>query len=343
MRTLICDGEREIGFPQRKYCEDKQKFLKMVNLYNKVRNIYFSLYKFNNTNRVHYDFDKVFFDFDIDDDKDKKAVEKLVKDIINFTEYLSSSNVKHLICFSGKKGFHVYIFTTNYKNLKNPKEALYNAQKYFSDMLNLEVDKHVMGDIARISRVPNTWHLGGKRYCIPILKNDLYKGWEHIKEKAKEQNFKFKYYGKEFLDLKDFDFQTNTYQVSKEMPKIDYKIKVNDKIVDRFLPCVKMWLTEKEMGTWEARYNFVVFCREMGLPPEVCDEIAKKYFSKMPRTDKYKNNYRHFKAVKCLEYGYKKVDYLFPNCVTLFQKGLCKGKCEHFNKMYANGNGVADE
>ena len=35
--------------------------------------------------------------------------------------------------------------------------------------------------------------------------------------------------------------------------------------------------------------------------------------------------------VKALQYGYEKEEYV-KNCDTLFEDGLCKGKCKHYTE-----------
>ena len=335
MRNLIPTYPREICFPSRRLIKTETEFYNKVNDCNKLKNVYFSLYcctdkrNFENTH-----IDKIFFDFDIDKKSSvpvKVQKEKLVRQVRKFSDYLKEKDYQHLICFSGKKGFHVYVFTSNYENIVHKRDTIYNAYQYFISTLKITPDLHCK-DLRRISRVPNTWHMEGRRYCIPIRRADLEKGFDHVKEKARKQTFDFVYYGTKLFDVSQFDYKSfNT--ANGDIPEYDYKIDEAkmDKVIKRFLPCVQSWLLRLH-GTqsWKARYYFVIFCRDSGIPRSLCNKLARKYFGRVSRTDGYANNYMHFQFVKALEYGYERGD-IFPNCNTLYDKKLCQGKCPKYN------------
>lgn len=328
MRQLIPTFPRHFATPRRRMVKTETEFYSLINRFNKVTNCYFSIYSIDELGGFqHADIDKIAFDFD--GPEAFNNLKKLVK-------YLDDEDIKHCFFFSGKKGFHCYIFTIGYETLKNPKDALFNAHKWFEKELTIENDEHIVGDIARIMRLPNTWHVSGERYCIPLKHFDLTKDIEEIKEKAKEQNFEINYYGTKLLDMKQFDVEvTERSHKSIDMPDYVHKIEIDDDIVKRFLPCIQNWLHNAENNqegcNYEARYYFALYCKEMALPKSVCNELAKKYFSKKKVQSGHRNAYEHFKDVKVIEYAYREGK-IMPNCETMFLKGLCKGKCSKFQE-----------
>jgi len=48
----------------------------------------------------------------------------------------------------------------------------------------------VRGDIARVSRLPNTPHKSGY-FCVPLTASDVHKGTNHIRELAKQPRYDF--------------------------------------------------------------------------------------------------------------------------------------------------------
>jgi hypothetical protein len=295
-----------------------------MNQYNGLKNLYYSLYQPDwQDNFDNADIDKIFFDFDEED---------AIEDVKKLHQYLLSEDIQHTMLFSGKKGFHVYVFVDATTLKVNNKVALTNTHDFFCSKLSIKMDQHIRGDIARIARVPNTYHMTGKKFCIPVTEEDLANGIEHIHKKAQEQVFVYQIYGTKKYDLSEMSF------IPKEQPMIevkeyDYDIHVDDEMVEQFLPCVKMWLTSpKQYCKNRTRYYFSVYCRDMGLPPKMCEDLAKKFWSKTLDSSGMKTKFREFKEERQISYGYSgKKDY-FPNCEKLMQDGFCKGACEKFKK-----------
>ncbi len=324
MRQLIDSFPREVAKPYRRLCHTESEFYSYINRHNGKVDLFYSVYKIDangkfeniNLNKIPYDFDNI----------------DSIEDVKKLHNHLKESNIKHLLLFSGKKGFHVYVFTINYEQLKSPKNTLYNAQNYFIKLLNINPDPKIIGDTARIMRIPNTKHISGNKYCIPLTSSDLDKGIEHIRNKAENQNFEFKYYGNKLLDISAFDTEIEKKSYAFNMPDYIYNIPINDVMVKKFYPCIQHWLLNiNEMGTYEARFQFAVFCRDMGLSPETCDKFAQKYFGTIKRKDNFKSNYIHFKRVKALKYAYEKEGFCW-NCDTMFLHEICPGKCKDYCK-----------
>ena len=103
MKQLYKHFPRELGFPRRKFVVNKKEFYNLINIYNGKKTVFFSVYdcdKFRNYDNCKLD--KIFIDVD-----GKNAY----RDTIRLHSYCLEYNIKHIMLFSGRKGFHVYIST----------------------------------------------------------------------------------------------------------------------------------------------------------------------------------------------------------------------------------------
>jgi len=106
-------------------------------------------------------------------------------DTLKFHNYLSNHEINSYICFSGSKGFHLFIFypeTTEFKDKIISNVSLAYAKTY-KENLNLKtMDIAVNTDAyARVHRIPYTKHLITGLYCYPI---DIEDDYTSIIEKA---------------------------------------------------------------------------------------------------------------------------------------------------------------
>ena len=203
------DFPREMGFPARNgIVYNIQEFLDKINKFNGKSTVFTSLYAFSliSENHINYESAKVkqlFFDFDN---------EGCLNCVRKFHNYLIEKDLMHCIFFSGG-GFHVYVAVEYPNFLKNKKISVTNAQINLTDILGFkiginedsDVDAHIIGNVAQLVRVPNTFNLKRRVFCIPISSEDLKLSFEEIKEKAKTQNPKIYIYGKKFFDISPFD------------------------------------------------------------------------------------------------------------------------------------------
>ena len=278
---------RQVGLPNRQFCIDKEMFLKKVNEHNgRVKKLYFSLYNCNKFNKFTPEtilVDKIAFDLDAPNLKATKILHS----------FCMSKDWKHIMIFS-TNGFWFYIFTKNYENLLNPKDSLENAQRAIGKMTglsignphdNADIDEHIVGDIARIGRMPNSFDLPRQLYSIPISEEDLNKGYEFIKEKAKNQQFKFTYYGNECIDLIEFDspIKRAKYLDIELDTSIDSNI-INNIDPKELPPCIRYMLKQPDLG-WRGRFHLINYLKELGLYPAEVKSILVKTLS--PR--KYKH------------------------------------------------------
>lgn len=260
-------------FKRRKLVKSIDEFTYLINQYNGKKDCYLSLYAFDIVGgHVSYDnsiIDKIFFDFD-----SKQGLES----VRVFHTYLMSKDIKHKIYFSGR-GFHVYTLT-NKVYVKNPKSAIASAQQTLAKEAGLSIgdpkiadmDNHIVGDIARISRFPNTVNLKSKLYCIPLKHSDLDLQIGDIRELAKAPQHSYEVFGKQLLDLSAFDSET---------PKIylpEAELKDTGNISEDFPPCIK-YLLSKQDCAWKDRYYVILYLRDIGLTKTEIDAILKKYLT----------------------------------------------------------------
>ena len=153
-KILFDEFPREFS-TKRLFCRNRKEFNKMIDKYNCVIDCYSTIYSIETPRR--YDtviIDKIFFDLDA-----PKTCWEATKKLHN---HLLKQNLMHVALFSGG-GFHVYVFTKD-NDINNPKNSIKNAQHKIANDAGItigkpkkcDVDEHVIGDIARIARIPNT-------------------------------------------------------------------------------------------------------------------------------------------------------------------------------------------
>ena len=263
---------------------------------------------------------------------------------------MQTKNIKHKINFSGRK-FHLYIGLKNHEQCQHVKDALYNMQVEFcnqvgftfgkedhSSKINPDIDSKLMGNLAGLTRIDNTFNPSGQRFCISLNSEMLYSGFENIVELAKHQHFlKDVWFGQELIDLTQFDkerFSKFSQIESINIPMIDVDEDFGE---EKLYPCVKKMLVER--SGYNGWFQSALWLREKGFTYQEADAIFKKYLSKYKRTDGWGNDYLHaIHSDKTLETVYKDTNqkYLFPNCFTIFKEGNCPGKCSHFQDMYVS-------
>ena len=270
--------------------------------------------------------DKIWLDLDS---------EKSFENIKKLHVWCRKNNYKHLLIFSGL-GFHFYIFT-NKNVLKNPKIALKSAQIEIAKQNNLtigepkthDIDEHIIGDIARVCSIPNTFNCRRKRYCIPITEEDLEKGLEFIREKAKKRVLKFKIYGTKLFDISRFDVDVkNDYYELAELDE-EIEIEINkDKLLKNLPPLIAQLLLKKTPG-WRDRFIIISYLRDSGYLLQETIQILKHFLTP--------EKFRHcFSVEHQPQYLYKRFDLIFPTNNKLLSEGyeLTKKDVRLFNNLY---------
>jgi|GEM_PF-901212 len=150
--------------------------------------VYAYAYASSTTTLQRYDsavIDRMYLDFDSKTDPSAAITEAaLVMDTFQ------DKSIEVLSYFSGEKGAAVYIdFPPVNIAPENKKGVLYRFWELVKNGMGIEINTldggSLKGDIARVSRLPNTRHKSGL-YCIPLENADLRKGIDHIHRLARQ-------------------------------------------------------------------------------------------------------------------------------------------------------------
>lgn len=316
----------------RNLIQSEEELLSFINKYNTKLTLYYSIYQpqiksfMNNCcnieqNKYHFcntKIDKICFD--IDNLNSLQIIKK-------FHLYCLNNNLKHLILFSGQKGFHIYIFTKNYNYLKNPKNTLLNSHFFLIKEINLkvngngnsDVDSHIIGDVSRLMRLPNTLHLSSNLYCVPLTTQDLILGKSHILKKAEKQCFDFTFYGKELFDISKFD--NGVIEYKREIPKLDIKIDINvSEILKNFPPCLKIMLSQDYIY-WRQRFHILKYLIDRGYSEFEIELILKEFLTGKKHPIRGTDNYND--DIMKVQYKYIKSNLSLFSCNKIKDELLC--------------------
>lgn len=321
----MADFYFDIAFPQRRIMSTKNMdtYYKLVNLYNGKRPIYRSLYHFQKAedNRVIANsaiIDKIYFDFDGEDAYDQMQ---------RLHNWLNENNYMHQVMFSGSKGYNVYVFL-------KPKLAtevnLVAIHRYIENKADVRSDQQTVGDINRVSRVPNTLHIKSKLYCVPLDSSIINEGDSSIREYAKETRgvshvfgdkriptLNTQKQGEQFMALERFEPQVMKSD-SKRLQKL-----IDDETI---YPCIKAMLCNENLE-WRGRFFLILYFKERGYTKQEINEILEQSLT----PDKY---HHAVYLERQLSYLFSK-DFLFPNCNKLVQEGFCvEPNCEKEDSIY---------
>jgi hypothetical protein len=319
---------REFANPKRRLVFSKEEFYKLINKFLPYTNIYTSVYSFKQIDGERQqpiyesaEVDKIFLD--VDDVSEWEAVK-------HYHNLLEAQNILHTLIFSGK-GFHIYVFC----KLSNDDVEGWIKKESMRDWVTstfkkLKYDEVVVGDLARITRVPNTFNFRRRRWCIPLTSKHLNLSYEEVRELAKNQNKDWEFFGRKLvkLDVRDVKREINKFSIENEeeikkvliiQPTFPPFLK---KIVER-----KKYFWDKSCG-WKERYLIILWLKEIGYTFKECVAYLKSiltkpefihcvYEEKQPQYlygKEFTKNPYHFPSIeRLLEEGFKleKEDYEF--------------------------------
>ncbi len=237
--------------------------------------------------------------------------------------------------FSGG-GFHFFV-SVKYPNiLQNKKAAIYNAVVDVCDKVGLKIginehsdmDGHVVGNIAQLIRVPNTWNLKRKKFCIPVCGKDLETSLENIQNLSTKQrhiNGSWIYDGSKEFDLAPYDKEKVERNLNIDVMPLEGKsgIEVN---TEEFLPCMKSLLTKK-LIKHKQRYYLILYCKELGIPLNDTVALLRKF---LPQKTFHHCVHEEHQPM----FIYKRSNLIFPKCETLELEELCSEKrCKYRNNL----------
>lgn len=327
-----------VGTPNQRYCETPEEAIERINKHNGATDIYVTLYNGDNV------IDKIVWDFDIEKGSEEKygSWEEALVDFRKLSEHFDDEGYQHMSVFSGG-GLHKYLKSTE-RTLEKPRGALRSAQVKFQEELDLNTDEQIFGDIERIFRVPNTWHTGKQRYCIPLKPDEIYLDKEDLFELAKNQRFGVDAVteGKQY-PIHHHDEATNFYSALQTGDQIEGDFNPADLepegVIFPIYPCITNLLkNQDELETkghglgYRRRFLVILHLKETGHTYQECVQILKKYLNK--------TEFRHcVQKERQPQQVYQRGDLLFPDCDNLMTEIACihdppENPCESKDGLY---------
>jgi len=185
--------------PKRFVVHDEEEFIDFVKTYNGKMNVYTSVYnyqEFSSNRGLEHSviIDRIFLDIDA---HGNDSLEDAFEDLKALHKWLIERDLKHRMAFSGR-GFYIFVYGSRTSDLRRVK-AFFNI---CHDVINKSplLDNRVI-NTTRLRRVQNTYHIGAKRFSIPLVQADLKKGLDYILDLSKKpRTGGNQYYGKQLLE-----------------------------------------------------------------------------------------------------------------------------------------------
>lgn len=341
MQPFFITFPRKIGYPTKIVCKNKQEFVSLYNRMNgTVNKLYVGMYacdEWGNTDKV--ELNVVALDIDW---------EKKYDTMVEVHNSLMKRNIPHQVLFS-TAGFWIYamcIPTIFPKEIAKGKLAamqealLEGTSAHFGNSKEAPIDQAIRGDVERLTRMPSSFDKVRGRYAIFLRGEDIDAGYDKIVELstncAVDRRFEITTFCKDGIMLDPNAYEAKKIQINhniSELNDIEYSFKLPDTITDQHKKIFEQiptfmhgWILNDKLATWQARTYITLYMREKGFPIDLVKSFLKPYYSKMPRTDEYGDNWSHYEGVKTAELVYKRLDLKFPNFEKLAELGLCSWK-----------------
>lgn len=280
MKLIFPTLPREFGI-KRSVIRDWDTLFHLINKWNGKIDLYLSVYEYNEQDPNKVFIDKIYLDLDSPScwEKTKQAHLKLME-----------KNLEHYIQFTGG-GFGIFIFV-DVQPLDYPKTTLELTHRWIASELKLtigkpekeDIDEHIVGDIRRITRIPNTFNAkpNRRRFCVPLIEEDFTKSFNEIKEIAKTQRFVEKekcIFGESKLNIKEFDVVPDIGEIEYLNKEFDLKeVNADLKFLEGRLPQLIIRLLSDHQCGFKDRYYTILAFREAGFPLPLCIEYCKQYW-----------------------------------------------------------------
>jgi hypothetical protein len=331
MNTLYKYFPKQVAIPYRLLARNKEEFYALVNKHNGKRRVFASLYNYTGSENSSLLIDKIWFDLD-----SPQSFENIKK----MHDWAKTNDYMHIVAFSGG-GFHLYMMCENFRALKNPKGALKEAQLAILSELHLkagrpelaDIDEHIIGDVARVVTVINTYNVKRRKYCISLSDDDLAAGLDHIREKANEQQFSLNWFGSKRFDISKYD--TSTFGSSINELGLDVKERIDSDVsLAKFPPCIASKFIGEYVGFRE-RFHIYCWLRDAGYTETQVTNLAKKYWSHIDGGPTAANLADYIIRNRQIHKVFEKDSIMAANCETLRNEGFCVKKiCKWKNKLY---------
>jgi hypothetical protein len=346
---------REIGSPKtagmRQIVHSIDELLEYVNTQNGYNDVFVSCYAFREVQnieegrvRINYRtavVDKIFVDLDgTRKSGEDKNPQRAHDDAQIIHRWGRNNGYLHIVLYSGNC-YQLYFFIK--QNLKNPSIAIKNFLAHLASQLGVLIDPKIRGNLAQLVRYPDTYNPSGRRYCISLAD---FKSLTHrkIRRIAKQQMHTITLYGKELLDISQWD---------KEMPFVGERvepIKWTPELEERMTaamekfkkldvpPCIKRLMSIPTLG-YEGRWIVIVYLCERGVPREVAHKILQGFLTP--------EKFRHCTQDEAYSYG-GMINYIFARaahdeedggyymwaCKKMREYGYCVEGCKRTHPCY---------
>ncbi len=190
-------GESTLNVVRIRQVNSLDVLTRLINTFSNRLGLYVSVYAYSTpvkpSRRLIYEsaiIDRLYFDFDSKDD-----LSLAIHETSMVTEAIEDQGIESIQYFSGQKGTACYIdFPPTDIAPENKKDVLGLVWDMINNGMGLQLHTldggSVRGDIARVSRLPNTRHQSGL-YCIPLENSELLRGTGYIRRLAQEPRTDF--------------------------------------------------------------------------------------------------------------------------------------------------------
>lgn len=324
--------------PKRFVVHDEEEFIDFVKTYNGKMNVYTSVYnyqEFSSNRGLEHSvvIDRIFLDIDA---HGNDSLEDAFEDLKALHKWLIERDLKHRMAFSGR-GFYIFVYGSRTSDLRRVK-AFFNI---CHDVINKSplLDNRVI-NTTRLRRVQNTYHIGAKRFSIPLIQADLKKGLDYILNLSKKpRNGGNQYYGEKLLE----------WPKVKEIEAAEIEIEgVESPATLPILPCLASAnLVQNPLH--EARYLLVQWyneiisdmiiieqgldCTSREISGPVLNDITNIICNEIGdiASEDIWIDYNPTTTRKFVNYVVNK-RFMSASCNTLIDKGMCVGKCWRYGE-----------
>jgi len=320
-----------IGTPHQKRYETREEAIEAINRHNGLTHVYVSLYNRGVIDKIAFDFDPKDYESGWDD---------MIVEYRQLKEHIEDEGWAFMCVFSGN-GLHFYIKSKS-RRLENPRAATKEVQEKYQQELDLNSDEAIFGDIKRIMRVPNTYHPGAERFCIPLKPNEIYFSQDEIHDLAQSQRDISAVADGEPYPIGKHDKMGSAYTMSEgsRVPGNFNPAEVEPEgTLFPIYPCIsnilQNWQDMEQKGHgigYRRRFLVILHLKETGHSYEEAVGVLKKYMSE-------KEFYHAVYDEKQVEQIYKRDDLLFPKCDSLMKEIPCihdppEEACESKDDLY---------
>lgn len=305
IREFFGDIGREAGLPQRYFIRTVEEFIEFFK-FTMMEHLdcHLSVNPFEERNRI-YGIEKIYFDFD-----SEEGLDKAFSNMISIQRRLRDMGAECLVTFSGRKGYHLYVYLPEIVKLPRSSAKIFNRLMLNRIRKEIKVDyldSACTKDVARIARVPFSIHPKSQQQC-KVLYDDPY---DELM-KAKENPFP-----KEIIDeiLEGVKVQIALSEARrlKAVNRPNWR-----KVSSGVRRCILDALDDQNFAGGDDHMNRIAFVVE-AQHAKWKQELIENAFASRPDYNPQKTRE---KVEEILGRGY----YRF-NCITLDDLGICKNQC----------------